>query len=95
MHLNPVAKNKSLASAKAKASEMRRAAQILLERAAELDALAEKNGTASSRNGMRLDSAVPARRCNGRDLAQSDTRKYAGPLSNSGRRRRAKQRLYR
>lgn len=96
MHVNPSATNKDLAWAKAKASEMRRAAQILLDRAAELDAMASNRGTDSGRNGVRPNPMVPARHCGreyGRELVQIDDGKLAAPLSNGRRQHRAKQRL--
>lgn len=95
MHVNGFAKTMKLTSAKAKASEMRRAAQILLDRAAELDAVASKSGTDSGRNGVRLDPAVAAPRRGRGELAQIDARRLAAPLSNNGRQRRIKQPLYR
>lgn len=82
MHVNPSTKKKGLAWAKAKASEMRRAAQILLDRAAELDALVSNNSADARRDD------VPGRRYGreyGAEVIQIYSRKR-GPLLSNGRR---------
>lgn len=84
--------------AKGKALEMRRAAQILLDRAAELEAMAGSSGAPDERNGLRVDpvrSDRPYRAEGSGDLSQIDTRTLATLRSDSRRPRRTKQRPYR
>lgn len=86
-------------SVRDKALEMRRAAQILLERAAELEAVATSRGPHSERDALTVE---PTRRCErerrGR-LVDTAVKKFAAvPPHNSSaypRPHRAKQRLYR
>lgn len=71
--------NRDKSSAKDKALEMRRAAQILLDRAVELEALADSPGPHSVRNVVTLDPVETAHRywdCP-RELARIDTKKFS------------------
>lgn len=84
--------------AKGKALEMRRAAQILLDRAAELEALAGSSGTPDMRSSLRVDpvrSDRPYRAEGSGVLSQIDTGTLATLRSDSRRPRRTKQRPYR